>query len=314
MKRRTFLVQTSAVSAGGLALAALSAHVPIAVAGNDPLIVETDTGKVRGIDDKGTHAFLGIPYGASTAGKARFLPPTSAQPWTGVRDAVAFGDRAPQAAIPDHLPADIQQLFRFASGPTGEDCLVLNVWTPTGSRNAKRPVMFWCHGGGFAIGSGQEPYYHGANLAREHDVVVVTVNHRLNVLGYLYLGEIAGGAYENGNAGLQDLVLALQWVRTNIASFGGDAGNVTIFGQSGGGAKVSALLAMPAAAGLFHKAIIMSGPGLKVTPADSATKTAQALLRELGIGNNELSKLQEVPAERHWSPWAAAWDWRLSAD
>ena len=194
--------------------------------------------------------------------------------------------------------ADLQQLFRFASGPTDEDCLVLNVWTPTGSRNARRPVMFWCHGGGFAFGSGQEPDYHGANLAREQDVVVVTVNHRLNVLGYLYLGDLEGDAYENGNAGMQDLVLALQWVRNNIGDFGGDPGNVTIFGQSGGGAKVSALLAMPAAAGLFHKAIVMSGPGLKVMPAKRRRKTAPALLKQLGIANNELDKLQEVPAER----------------
>jgi para-nitrobenzyl esterase len=296
MKRRTFLLQTSAIGAVGLASATLSGRAASAP-GSDPLIIDTDAGKVRGLDDKGTHAFLGIPYGASTAGKARFLPPAKPQPWTGVRDAVAFGNRAPQTPMPPNLPAEVLQLFRFASGPTSEDCLVVNVWTPVGDRKAKRPVLFWCHGGGFATGSGQEPDYHGANLARENDVVVVTVNHRLNVLGYLYLGEIAGGAYQNANAGMQDLVLALQWVRTNIANFGGDAQNVTIFGQSGGGAKVSALLAMPAASGLFHKAIVMSGPGLKVTPREEATKTTDALLKQLGLSHTDLGKLQQVPVD-----------------
>jgi para-nitrobenzyl esterase len=296
MKRRTFL-QTSFVGAGGLALASLSTRVASAAGGN-PLVVETDAGKVRGKVDKNTHAFLGIPYGASTAGKARFLAPARPQPWSAVRDAVAFGNRAPQMSLPPNMLADIQQLFRFASGPMDEDCLVLNVWTPTGSRSAKRPVMFWCHGGGFALGSGQEPDYHGANLARENDVVVVTVNHRLNVLGYLYLGDLEGDAYETGNAGMQDLVLALQWVRNNIGNFGGDPGNVTLFGQSGGGAKVSALLAMPAAAGLFHKAIIMSGPGLKVMPREAATQTAAALLKQLGLAKGDTSKLQEIPVEK----------------
>jgi para-nitrobenzyl esterase len=260
------------------------ASTGLAAISRDALVVDTDGGKVRGKEEKGTRAFLGIPYGASTAGKARFLPPVQAQPWSGVRDAVAFGNRAPQTPMPANIPAEVRQLFRFSSDPMSEDCLVLNVWTPTTNKDAKKPVMFWCHGGGFATGSGQEPDYNGANLARDNDVVVVTVNHRLNILGYLYLGDSVGGEYATGNAGMLDLALALEWVRTNIGNFGGDAGNVTIFGQSGGGAKVSALLAMPAAQGLFHKAIIMSGPGLKVTPREIATKSAETLFEKLGAG------------------------------
>src|ERR1700734_325080 len=295
MKRRSFLARTSSAAAG-LAIAPL--YMAKAAATRDPLVVDTGAGKVRGMSDKGTDAFLGIPYGASTAGAARFLPPSQPQPWSGVRDAIGYGNRAPQAPMPANLPAEVTQLYRFASGPMSEDCLVLNVWTPSGNRNAKRPVMFWCHGGGYATGSGQEPDYNGANLARDHDVVVVTVNHRLSAMGFLYLGDLLGGPYETGNPGMADLVLALQWVRTNIAGFGGNANNVTIFGQSGGGSKVSVLLAMPAAQGLFHKAIIMSGPGLKMTPRETATATAHALLTKLGLGSGEMGKLQEIPMEQ----------------
>jgi para-nitrobenzyl esterase len=295
MKRRSFLARTSSAAAG-LAVAPLS--MVKAASTRDPLVVDTSTGKLRGMTDKGTDAFLGIPYGASTAGAARFLPPSQPQPWSGVRDAIAYGNRAPQAPMPANLPAEVTQLYRFASGPTSEDCLVLNVWTPSGNRNTKLPVMFWCHGGGYATGSGQEPDYNGANLARDHDVVVVTVNHRLSAMGYLYLGDLLGGPYETGNPGMADLILALEWVRTNIAGFGGNASNVTIFGQSGGGSKVSVLLAMPAAQGLFHKAIIMSGPGLKMTSRETATATTHALLTKLGLGSGEAGKLQQIPADQ----------------
>jgi para-nitrobenzyl esterase len=295
MKRRFFLARASSAAA---ALAIAPLDMIKAAPTHDPLVVDTDQGKVRGITEKGTSAFLGIPYGASTAGAARFLPPARPQPWAGVRDAIVFGNRAPQAPMPANLPAEVTQLFRFASGPTSEDCLVLNVWTPSSNRNAKMPVMFWCHGGGFATGSGQEPDYDGANLARDHEVVVVTVNHRLNAMGYLYLGDLLGGPYETGNQGMADLVLALEWVRTNIANFGGNANNVTIFGQSGGGSKVSVLLAMPSAQGLFHKAIIMSGPGLKMTPRETATATAHALLTKLGLSGGEANKLQQIPADQ----------------
>jgi para-nitrobenzyl esterase len=183
--------------------------------------------------------------------------------------------------------------------PDSEDCLYLNVWTPAVGDGGKRPVLFWCHGGGFTMGSGSAPFYHGTNLARRGDVVVVTVNHRLGPLGYCYLGDLAGEAYAtSGNAGMLDLVAALEWVRDNIAPFGGDPGNVTIFGESGGGAKVSVLLAMPAAAGLFHRAIVQSGPGVRMLSREKATEQAEKLLRELDLPARDTDRLSTLPFEQ----------------
>ncbi len=191
-------------------------------------------------------------------------------------------------------------LFQWDDGQPGEDCLRLNVWTPglSALRTAKRPVMVWLHGGGFQAGSGHElPSYHGENLARRGDVVVVTVNHRLNVFGHLFLAEYDSRYASSGNAGILDLILALEWVRDNIAAFGGDPGNVTIFGQSGGGGKVNALLAMPAAKGLFHKAIVQSGSALRLSTPDLAAKLAAATLAELNLSRNQLDRLHELPAQ-----------------
>ena len=198
-----------------------------------------------------------------------------------------------------------------------EDCLYLNVWTP-GVGSGGRPVMVWIHGGGYSIGSGSWPLYDGASLARRGDVVVVTVNHRLGALGYLYLGELGGEEFAtSGNNGNLDLVAVLEWVRDNIGAFGGDPANVTIFGESGGGAKVSCLLVMPSARGLFHRAAIQSGPGLRVTPPDAATGSSRNLLEVLGIKEKNLEELWSLPAERlyrrprRWGPppgWAAASD------
>jgi len=180
-----------------------------------------------------------------------------------------------------------------------EDCLTLNVWTRGLGDGAKRPVMIWYHGGGFHYGSANSPRLDGTNLAAHHDVVVVTVNHRLNVLGHLYFADHAGSAFaESGNAGTLDMLASLQWVRENIERFGGDPGNVTIFGQSGGGAKVSTLLAMPAARGLFHRAIVMSGATIRLTDRERAAKLAEAVLAELGISHSQVEKLQEIPFER----------------
>jgi para-nitrobenzyl esterase len=250
-------------------------------------IVGTDAGRVRGTTEKDVLAFKGIHYGASTEGNGRFLPPQPAESWEGVFDATEYGQTAPQygsLAVPD-----VNQ---------GEDCLVLNIWTPAVGDGGERPVMVWLHGGGYSSGSGSEATYNGANLAKRGDVVVVTLNHRLNVFGYLYLEEIGGEAYTgSGIAGLLDIVLALEWVRDNIEAFGGDPGNVTIFGESGGGSKVSTLLAMPSAEGLFHKAIIQSGPGLTGVEPEDATDYAESLLAELGLEANELDQLQQVPIQ-----------------
>ena len=180
-----------------------------------------------------------------------------------------------------------------------ENCLVLNVWTPAVNDGRKRPVMLWCHGGAFVTGSGSAPWYDGTRLSRRGDVVVVTINHRLGAFGYLHLDDLGGEEFaSSGNAGMLDIVAALEWVRDNIASFGGDAGNVTIFGESGGGAKVSVLMAMPAAHGLFHKAIIQSGPGVEMMSRANATESARQVLAEAGLGAGQIAELRRIPAER----------------
>ena len=265
-------------------------------------VVETAVGKVRGSSSEGVYAFKGIPYGASTEGKNRFMPPVKPEPWTGERDALQYGHSAPQT-IPS-APSIFAPMDFLASGenPKGiaeaEDCLVLNVWTPNND-NGKRPVMVWLHGGAFTSGSGSAPLYDGTNLAHNNNVVVVTVNHRLGALGFTYLRHALGDRFAaSGNVGMLDIVAALEWVRDNIASFGGDPNRVLIFGESGGGQKVSAMLAMPAAKGLFHRAVIESGPGVRMNALDHAIKVGDLFLAELGITRDRSADLETVPLDR----------------
>jgi len=262
-------------------------------------VVEVAAGKLRGATRGGIHAFKGIPYGASTAGANRFMPPQAPASWAGVRDALEYQGHAPQSPARAEKRHELATILGPAdTTPEGEDCLTLHVWTP-GLDNAKRPVMVWLHGGAFAYGSGNRAVTAGDNLARRGDAVVVSVNHRLNILGFLHLAEAGGDRFaHSGNAGMLDLVAALRWVRDNIAAFGGDPGNVTIFGESGGGGKVSVLLAMPEARGLFHRAVIQSGATIRVSTRERATALADAVLKEFGFARGDGVRLQDVPFAR----------------
>ncbi len=295
--RRAFLKHLSALAvSGGVFLNDLRAQESKFV------IAETAFGKIRGVDNNGIKIFKGIPYGASTAGTNRFMPPAEPADWSGVRDALAYGHSAPQGD-PDAPPTPGALTISGRDLPAeGEDCLVLNIWTPAVAPAAesgrKRPVMFWCHGGGFATGSGSSPDNDGTNLAIRGDVVVVTINHRLNVLGFANLSAFSDDFAASGDAGMQDIVQALKWVRANISQFGGDPNTVTIFGQSGGGRKVETLLAMPSAKGLFHRAIVESGAAVKVVDRDVAVRNAEQLLGKLGIDKKNVRELQKLPVEK----------------
>lgn len=274
-----------------LLVAVVPFAAPAARAPDAPVAV-TISGPVRGYIDREIIAFKGIPYGGDTAAR-RFLAPLPPIPWTEDRDCRVFGPMAPQPASPGKRASQEPALAE------SEDCLRLNVWTPGLRDGARRPVLVYFHGGAYNAGTVNDDLYDGVNLARRGNVVVVTVTHRLNGFGYLSLAGLGGAEYsEFGNAGMLDLVLALRWVRENIAEFGGDPGCVTIFGQSGGGAKCATLMAMPAARGLFHRVWTMSGQQLTGRTRVHATATAQALLAELGLTPERVGELQTLPRER----------------
>jgi para-nitrobenzyl esterase len=278
--RRLFLSQLSlaGVVAATAGFGFTTTHRP-----DEFIEVEVNTGKIKGVRSDGVNVFKGVPYGGKISGDRRFRRPAPLQPWTGVRDATQFG-----------APA-IQPPRRNEPAPS-EDCLFLNVWTPAND-NRKRPVMFYSHGGGFVGGSGASQSQDGSNLARNFDVVVVQTNHRLGLLGFLYLDEIAGPEYAgSGNMGMLDIADGLKWVNQNIAQFGGDPNNVMIFGESGGGAKTSCLYTMPAATPYFNKASIESGPGVRMTTKETAAETTAMLLKELNIAPKDWKKLLDIPA------------------
>ncbi|RYZ13166.1 MAG: carboxylesterase/lipase family protein [Comamonadaceae bacterium] len=290
MTRRRLLAGTAAGATliSGLARSASEADIfPIA---------ESADGRLRGLMSGGIHVFKGVRYGADTGGANRFMPPQPVAKWAGVRDATAYGNYAPQLpssrtrAYSDLIMYDIQP------GGMGEDCLVLNLWTPTLSKAAKRPVMLHLHGGGYYAGSGNSPQFDGEMLARFGDAVVISINHRLGSFGFLDLAEIGGARYaRSGAVGMLDIVAALGWVRDNAEAFGGDPSRVLVFGQSGGGAKTSVLMSMPSAKGLFHRAGVMSGSVLRVATPESSSRTAAAYLKLLGLERPSLDQVHRLP-------------------
>ncbi len=255
----------------------------------------TESGKVSGYIENGIYIYKGIPY----AQAERFMPPSKVIKWDGVRSSRSFGPTSPQSKRMGWYSDEQAFAFNWNDGYEDEDCLRLNIWTPGINSNKKRPVMVWLHGGGYSTGSGHElPSYDGTNLAQKGDIVVVTLNHRLNVLGFLDLSAYGEKYKESGNVGLLDIVAALEWVNKNISSFGGDPSNVTIFGQSGGGGKVSTLLATPSAEGLFHKAIIQSGAMLNTMEAKWSRRIGTEVVRELGLNSTDINKIQKIPYQQ----------------
>ena len=291
----SLLILSSCGQTAGVKTAGAQQTTGEIVASSETAIAQTESGKVGGFLQDGIYIYKGIPY----AKAERFMPPQPADKWEGVRSSRMFGPTCPQAVRMGWGADERAFAFHWDDGYPGEDCLRVNIWTPGLNDGKKRPVMVWLHGGGYAAGSGQElPSYDGFNLAKKGDAVVVTLNHRLNVLGFLDLSAYGDKYAKSGNAGLLDLVAALQWVNKNIAAFGGDAQNVTIFGQSGGGGKVSTLLATPSAKGLYHKAIVQSGSMLRTMDAKYSRRIGAAVMDELGLKASQIDELQQMPYER----------------
>jgi para-nitrobenzyl esterase len=265
--------------------------------GDSIAVADTTNGKVRGFIHRDIYNFLGIPYGANTTGKNRFMPPQKPDPWNDVYPAVYWPNAAPQ--LLDNFYADRYLAFTdyWHYDDVSENCLGINVWTPGYNDNTKRPVLLWIHGGGYTSGNSIEhPEYHGENLCRQGDIVFCSLNHRLGPLGFSNFAGVGGEKYAaSGNVGMLDIVAALEWIRDNISNFGGDPNNVTIMGQSGGGAKVCVLTAMPSAKGLFHKAVPLSGSSLSGGKKDYSEKLGSYILKEAGLSVSQIDKLQDMP-------------------
>ena len=294
MNRRELLKQSSLLA--GAALSRRILAIPPAAISIAPQ-AQTAYGTVLGSVENGIYSFKGIPYGADTA-QRRFMAPVPPTPWKGIRETTGFGPRAPQPGPHGSLSPEGGYHLPPEQGPVSEDCLHLNVWTPGLRDGRKRPVMVYIHGGAYSSGSANNVLYDGMNLCRRGDVVFITLNHRLNLFGFLYLADLAPGFEDSGNSGMLDLVLALQWVRNDIEEFGGDPHRVLIFGQSGGGAKCATLMGMPAAKGLFHRVITMSGQQITASRRESATARTRAVLKQLNLPENRIDELRTMPMEQ----------------
>lgn len=265
--------------------------------GDDIAVAETSFGKIRGYRLNGVYTFLGVPYGANTAGKNRFMPPQKPEKWEGVKDTIWWGNTAPQ--IMDNRYANVHYSFadHWNYDDLSEDCLKLNVWTNAIADGKKRPVLVWLHGGGFTNGNAiEQDGYHGENFAKNGDMVFVSINHRLGPIGFTDLSGVGGDKYaHSGNVSMLDIIASLHWVRDNIANFGGDPGNVTIMGQSGGGAKVTATMAMPASKGLVHKGVALSGSMLTANDQEYSRKLGQYVVEAAGLTPDSIDKLHDIP-------------------
>jgi para-nitrobenzyl esterase len=265
--------------------------------GDDIAVAETTFGKIRGYKLNGVFTFLGVPYGADTSGKNRFMPPQKPEKWEGIKDTIWYGNTAPQ--IMDNRYANVHYSFadHWNYDDLSEDCLKLNIWTNAIADGKKRPVLVWLHGGGFTNGNAiEQDGYHGENFAKNGDVVFVSINHRLGPIGFTDLSGVGGDKYaHSGNVSMLDIIASLQWVRDNIANFGGDPGNVTIMGQSGGGAKVTATMAMPASKGLVHKGVALSGSMLTANNQEYSSKLGQYVVEAAGLTPDTIGKLHDIP-------------------
>ncbi len=291
MKLKTTLFLSLVV----IGMSSLQAQTEV-VTGADVAVTDTESGKVRGFIQNGIYTYKGIPYATAE----RFMPAKKVEPWEGVRSSTMYGPVAPLMTPTTQVQDEPEFVFDHDWGYTSEDCLRLNIWTPSIDDNKKRPVLFWMHGGGFTAGSSQElPSYDGENLSNKGDVVVVSINHRLNILGFLDLSAYDEKYKHTPNNSMLDIVAALDWVKANISNFGGDPNNITIFGQSGGGAKVNTLMAMPRAKGLFHKAINQSGSFRgSLSKKETTRAIAAEVLNQLSLSEDQVDSLQNIPFDK----------------